>query len=419
MPEKEEYLKKSTKKYQLYFYRDPDKKIDQRSSEIRLDEDKLIFYPFGYNGGPKYQNIERIEILGFRGRIPVGLIKSFYYGWGFTKVLNPLAYFIDETFNINCIIVEKNGKVEYDPEESVLYINEVFLSDFHRSLTLIFKKNKHEVENGLRNELNKYFPKYVEKPQEIYHQNDLARIIHKWGNDINEFSEEDKKEIAELFRKLSLSTSFISESLLNDTKRIIDKKYILETIKKFEECMQLTSDTKTLEKKWQEFLKEYSWMFSSLFAQPIILFQREAYVGGKTIDNSDGKFTDFLLINKLSENVVFFEIKTHLTKLVENTPYRGDNIYSVSKELSGCIVQILNQRDNFQKEYYSLKAKNKIKDDFTTLSSQCIVLAGSFNSMNDNQKHSYELFRRNCSEVDILTFDEMLLKIEMFSDLIG
>jgi hypothetical protein len=174
--------------------------------------------------------------------------------------------------------------------------------------------------------------------------------------------------------------------------------------------MTLKTDSDNLEKQWQEFLKNNSWIFSSIFAQPVILFKREAYVGGKNIDNHNGKFSDFLIKNSLSDNVSFLEIKTHKTKLLENNSYRGEDVYSASKELTGSIVQVLNQRDNFQKEFYAIKGKTK--GNFETFNSKCVVLIGSIDDLDETQRYSFELFRSNSKDVEILTFKELQTKIE-------
>lgn len=116
------------------------------------------------------------------------------------------------------------------------------------------------------------------------------------------------------------------------------------------------------------------------------------------------------MMNSLSNNVSFLEIKTHKTKLIEGTAYRGDDVFCMSKDLTGCINQVLNQRDNFQKEFYQKKYTSK--GEFETFNSKCVVLIGSINSLNENQKYSFELFRSNSRDVEILTFDELENKIK-------
>jgi hypothetical protein len=141
----------------------------------------------------------------------------------------------------------------------------------------------------------------------------------------------------------------------------------------------------------------------------------EAYVGGKTMDNKNGKFSDFLVKNSLSDNVSFLEIKTHKTRLLDKSAYRGDDVYSVTKDLSGCINQVLNQRDNFQKEFYV--ARGKSKENFETFNSKCVVLIGSINDLTEKQIYSFELFRSNSRDVEIITFDELQRKIESLQTL--
>uniref|UniRef100_UPI0025C0451D Shedu immune nuclease family protein n=1 Tax=Flavobacterium sp. TaxID=239 RepID=UPI0025C0451D len=183
-----------------------------------------------------------------------------------------------------------------------------------------------------------------------------------------------------------------------------------DAVQDYSTLLSSTITIARLEKKWQEYLKINSWIFSSIFAQPIILFKDEAYVGGKDINNTNGKFSDYLMKNKLSDNVTFLEIKTHKTQLLSDKAYRGTDVYSVTEELSGCINQVLNQRDNFQKEYDHLKRKSK--ENFETINSKCIVIIGQHKSLTEEQKHCFELFRNNCRDVEIITFDELLLKIQ-------
>lgn len=256
-----------------------------------------------------------------------------------------------------------------------------------------------------------FIPKKIKKPDVTYVKNGLANAINSWGNSIDEFSDDDKQAIIELFDKLS-STDFLTKSVISKTKELIDSKYIQQTINESDKLLKTKVDSPTLEKKWQKLLKENSWIFSTIFAQPVILYKDEAYVGGKTVKNKDGKFNDFLIKNDLSDNLSFLEIKTHHTKLVSKNPYRGTDVFSIEKEVSGCIVQVLNQRDNFQKEFYTLKAKAKKGEYFESFNPKCVILIGSLSSLTDEQKSAFEMFRSNSKDVDIITFDELFRKIK-------
>ena len=412
---KGEYLKQKTTNQEIYFYYDQENNIDQKSKVIFKNKDVLIHFPRGFEGGKKYKNIEKFEFHGFKGKLPVGVIKSPNYGYGFTKRLNSFASYVDEQFQVKKLIVKKKGPTKLDETNEKLYLSDLSLQKLNDSFGVIFRKTKAEVDTTLGSVLYELFPDKVEKPELNYVPNSISTSLSNWGHSISEFSEADKQAILDLFDKLSLTTDFLRDESLARAKEIVDSKYIQDTLEKFKELMNYTTDGEGLEKRWHEFLKSNSWIFSTIFAQPVILYKDEAYVGGKTMDNKNGKLNDFLIKNSLSDNVSFFEIKTHKTKLLENSTYRGEDVYSVTKDLTGCINQVLNQRDNFQKEFYQTKGKSK--GQFETFNSKCIVLIGRISYLDENQKTSFELFRNNSRDVEIMTFDELQAKIESLQSL--
>lgn len=407
---KGEKLEKDLTTKKVWFYYDEEKSIKQISRETYKKVDKIVHFPRGFDGGKKYKTIEKFIFIGFKGKLPVGIVKSVNYGWGFTKTLNPFAYYIDENYDIKEVIIQKEGKTELDRLNKKLFLNEKNLQTLLDSFRDIYTKNKAEVDFVLKNNLHNLFPKEIKKPTQTYIENALATSLSSWGNSIDEFSDADKRAIKELFDKLSINTDFLSQDALAKTKEIVDTKYLQQILKQFKELIKLKTDSENLEKQWQKFLKENNWIFSTIFAQPVILYKDEAYVGGKNIDNKNGKFNDFLIKNSLSDNVSFLEIKTHKTKLVENKPYRGEDVFSATKDLTGCIAQVLNQRDNFQKEFYQTRVKSK--GSFETFNSKCVVLIGNLKDLDENQKYSFELFRSNSRDVEIITFDELQTKIE-------
>jgi hypothetical protein len=414
---KGEKLKKETSTQKIYFFHDTENKIEQKSKIVYKKKDLIVHFPRGYEGGDKYRTIRQFSFHGFKGKLPVGIIKSVNFGYGFTKGLGPFAYFINDNFDIEEVIVQKKGETELDIANKKLYLSDTSLQKLNDSFSVIFKKNRAEVKTTLDSVLYELFPNEIDKPKAEYIPNTIATSLLNWGHSIDEFSKTDKQAILDLFDKLSLTTDFLSNESLAKTKEIVDSKYIQDIIEKYKELMTLTTDGDSLEKRWQEFLKSNSWIFSSIFAQPVILYKDEAYVGGKNIDNKNGKFNDFLIKNSLSDNVSFLEIKTHKTKLLDNTAYRGEDVFSVGKDLTGCINQVLNQRDNFQKEFYQTKVKSKA--DFETFNSKCVVLIGNISDLDDNQKYSFELFRSNSRDVEIITFDELQNKIESLQSLMN
>ena len=413
---KEEKVHKELKSKTVYHFIDSEKGISQISREVFKNEDKEIHFPIGYNGGPKYDYASKLIFLGFGGNLPVGVGKTPTRGLGFTKILKPLIDFIEQNFQTETIIILKEGESEIDLSEKIITFSEADLILLHR----IFKNNydKHKEENlALASEqLHFLFPKSVKEGKRKYIQNSVSSALSAWEQSLSEFSESDRNSIKELFDKLALTDDFLTSETLLQTKETIDAQYIEDVIDQYTSQMAQLTETATLEKKWQKFLKKHSWIFSFIFSYPIILFEDEAYVGGKNLSNKDGKVTDFLVKNDLTDNVAFIEIKTHKTNLIKKAKaYRGSDVYAMSEDLSGAISQVLNQRDNFQKHFATHKINST--EQFETFNSKCVVLMGSISELDRNQQKSFELFRSNSKDVDILTFDELLARFENLREL--
>jgi hypothetical protein len=151
-------------------------------------------------------------------------------------------------------------------------------------------------------------------------------------------------------------------------------------------------------------------VLSQAFAAPIIILEDKAYVGGKGIDNRQGKVTDFLIAGRLSQNAALIEIKTPKTRLL-GTEYRA-GVHGVSQEVSGAIVQVATQRDSLLKEYCGLVHKSA--EPFSAFSPHGLVIAGNLQDelADMERKQSFELFRQGLRDVQLITYDELFSKVE-------
>ena len=70
---------------QVTLFLDTENKIDQLSREVFKNTDKEVHYPREFEGGQKYLNIKKITYKGFEGSLPVGVVRSYKLGLGFTK----------------------------------------------------------------------------------------------------------------------------------------------------------------------------------------------------------------------------------------------------------------------------------------------------------------------------------------------
>jgi hypothetical protein len=415
-PRREE-LRKDLVTKQVFYYVDDEKGIDQKSREVFKRKKQIIHYPIGYDGGPKYDKVKRFIFTGFRNNssLPVGIQKSAKRGYGFTKVLAPFMAVLESKTSIREICVEKTGTTKISP--NTLTLSESTLQRLHPVFQNILDAQKQDRLDLANDKLHQLFPRKFKKTKKSYVPNSVNSALDSWTQSIDDFSDADKDAIRDLFDKLAITDDFWTTESLLATKGTLDQQYIEDVIDDYAGLMKQKHETPKLESKWQEFLERHNWVFSYLFAHPILLFRDEAYVGGTTLSNKNGKVTDYLLRNSLTDNVAFLEIKTHQTKLVSGkVAYRGDDVFRVSGDITGSVSQVLNQRDNFQKEYYSLKGKSD--ESFETLNSKCVVLIGMIKNLTKKQARSFELFRSNSKDVDIVTFDELLARFENLQSLI-
>ncbi|NOQ75616.1 MAG: DUF4263 domain-containing protein [Crocinitomix sp.] len=230
---------------------------------------------------------------------------------------------------------------------------------------------------------------------------------------INEASEDDLE--LEMSIKISIKTpsSFknaFSQSL-NYLENILNK--IELDLAGFDDLLELSDlwkrkDEITTEKSWQKILKANSWILSLAFSQPMLLFENEGFLGGKSIGNKHGKIVDFVYQNQFTKNILLIEIKTPSTKLI-GAKYR--DTFSFSKELTGGISQTLSYINTLNKDFYSISANSENNFDF--LGAKALLVIGSISELNPEKRLAFELFRNSISSLEIITFDELFEKIFM------
>ena len=222
-------------------------------------------------------------------------------------------------------------------------------------------------------------------------------------------------EQAEVFRVFEKNVKAIAETKPEKLAKLqhdIELVTLEALIARYEEMIT----EKLSERHWQDFLNENPFILSLAFGYPIIKVKDQAFVGGRKISGSGDKITDFLVKNRLTNNTAIIEIKTPQEKLLNVGTYR-DGVYTPSTELSGSINQALDQKYRFEREIAQFKENSKIRD-IETYSVHCCLIIGRMPSSDDKQK-SFELFRRNSKSVDVIAFDELLVKLKQLRDFLN
>jgi hypothetical protein len=181
----------------------------------------------------------------------------------------------------------------------------------------------------------------------------------------------------------------------------------LVTLEQVIKKMEILINGTTSEAKWQTLFHDHPFILSLAFSLPIVLFQEQASVGGRSFTGKGEKIADFLFRNKVTDNLTIIEIKAASTVLL-GPKYRG--IYPPSQSLVGSISQTLDQKHKLEEEFLIRKDRSEglTAERFAI---RCIVVAGKTPTDRDSLK-SFEIFRGTLHDALIVTFDELLAKLK-------
>lgn len=169
------------------------------------------------------------------------------------------------------------------------------------------------------------------------------------------------------------------------------------------------------ESRWQKLFDANPFILSMVFGYPAVLVASGVPVGGIRFGGNGQKFADFLMKNDRTMNAALVEIKRPGTELI-GARYRGE-VWPPHWHLSGAITQVLDQRAKFIKTLPLLKDNS----DYRAIEAHaidCVVVAGT-TPIDRDKRAGFELFRTQMKDVRIVTFDELLGKVEMLYDLLA
>lgn len=196
-------------------------------------------------------------------------------------------------------------------------------------------------------------------------------------------------------------------------KDLLDNPNYFDDLKKKKNC--------STEALWQKYFEKNPWIFGYglgyIFLSNLDDKKLEQLVEGYSID-SNGKRVDALMKTKgIISNLCFVEIKTHETALLEAKPYRS-GCWAPSKELAGAIAQI---QGTVASAVENLSTRINPKDsegsptgeeiyNYQPRSYLVIGSLGEFvteHGIHKDKLRSFELLRKNTSNPEIITFDEL------------
>lgn len=177
---------------------------------------------------------------------------------------------------------------------------------------------------------------------------------------------------------------------------------------------RLYSHEKWGETNWQAFFERNPWIFGhGLDYRFLSLLQREASVSDIDTDGSDTVKVDFLMGS--TDFTVLVEIKEPETELTRGVKKHRSRAWSVSMDLVDSISQILTQKAEWLIKSRANKTYDSDGAEITqkAIDTKAILVIGKLSSLAgsdremETKKSSFELFRRDSRNIEIVTFDEL------------
>ena len=310
---------------------------------------------------------------------------------------NDKIEFVIDQISIN-IIPEPIGKIPY-PFSGI----GVGIAILHMKKTLFVRFNTIH-EKDYTDE------KWDKKWTMDFYFNHVKDLVSKSNNMRVNYTQDD---YLSLEIEIIIPNALTIEDAVNDAILILDgilkrTEYSLNGLNGVFSLIDIWNKNKHIQNEdfWRTIFKNNSWVLSVALNEPTLILENEAFLGGKSISNGEGRVVDFLYKNNLSKNVALIEIKKPQTKLL-GSKYRG--VFSLSVDLTGAINQLLDYRDNLHKNFFALSHNSN--HSIEAMFPKSYLIIGSIQELNSDQRRCFELYRRHLMGIELITFDELFEKL--------
>ncbi len=378
-----------------------------RIERITLDGTDIVF-PGGDDGGVPTTPEGVLEVLE---ELPPAFTKDYAYGLGLAKPYRFIIDAVEELSDCTEIVITSDHPTGPDQQNSqFFYIAKKDFEQARRAMNSIDSLSQSAVravkETTAYNILAERLGMPTQNPKAGRHP--YRKLFTAVAQGQEELSEEDQNAVIRALSSHAASIAEVQPEKLAKLRGDIELVTLEALIKRYEEML----GEKLVEGRWQAFFNENPFILNMAFGYPVIKVRDQASVGGRKLSGDGEKITDFLVKNSLTNNTAIFEIKTPQTAILNKTPFR-EGVFTPSADLSGSINQALDQKYHFQKQVAQIKDNTRLYDLESYAVHCCLVIGKT--PEGDDKKKSFELFRRNSKDVEVVTFDELLEKLKQLS----
>lgn len=261
------------------------------------------------------------------------------------------------------------------------------------------------------------------------------RRIHLTEDSLQEIDQETRQKIQTLL--LTENGKSLIEELLNngsiDSRDLVNIGYRKEQIRVFERLLanddfmneyavQHSIPVSQKEKIWQYFFQNNKWIFGyGLDYRFLNILQREASVSGTDLGGRGEEFADFL--TGCENFTVLVELKRPDTDLFGADANRSGS-WKLSNDLISAVSQILEQKASWQIESEDNNNFDASGNPITqkAFDPKAILIIGNTSQFvgddreNRMKAKTFELFRRDSRNIEILTYDEVYKRAKYLVD---
>lgn len=349
----------------------------------------------------KSEVVEQLELL------PAGFIKDIRYGLGLTKEYNVIISTIEEHTKHQCFVIgeDKTGDTDYD----CFYLNQHDYDEMRRCCNRITQRARKaaRITKATATYNHIAYRLGVEQKPLPTNNDAISKMLRI------KITNSDKQAAMNMVTEDKLAVKQTDSVTLAKLKSDIELVSLERLITSYEE---LLDNKRTKEDTWQALFNQNPFILSLAFGYPAIKISDQASVGGKRLSGSGEKITDYLIKNGMTNNLALIEIKKPSSALLNKTAYRG-SVYCASTELTGSVTQVLDQCYQLQQNIATIKNNNRLYD-IESYAVHCILIIGRL-PVNDDEIKSFEIYRRNSKNVQIITFDELLLKLKQLHEFLS
>ena len=354
------------------------------------------------------------QIIAILEDLPAAFTKDYDYGLGLAKPYRFIVEAVEELSDCTEIVISREGGTRVDETASIFHIETSDFDTIRKMLNSTTRMGQTAGRSVKKAEAYNFFAEILGRPPVALKmgRHRLRKLLTRAVlNDDTNLSEEEEEEVIGIVTRNMRSISESRPERLVRLKNDLELANLESFIDRFRGMLEEGHG----EAVWQEFFEANPLILSLAFGCPIIKVGPQASVGGRKLFGGGEKITDFLMKNKMTNNAAVVEIKTPDAKLVTREFLSG--VFSPSGTLSESMMQALDQRYQFQRDIFGIKVRSGIHD-IETYAVQCCLVIGTMPEGEDEKK-SFELFRGNSRDVQILTFDELLEKLVQLRDLLA